>query len=225
MEIKKAKFWSKSVQGENIEHVRIEYKDGDSIHVLHQFDKCAVAAPEFYDAFNNLPVYVCKMAGLGEGLKHGIFVSDVQIEKSEDKHGNDTSIYKLICKLKAGYSNANLIVTCQHKYIPEGFAQAIKKLIDESKEYIDGKREQINLFYPNNTEIVVTGDPNPEGHKGPEYELFVTDEPAPETNEIEVEKTDSEADPMTELHEGNFDEGNEDLIENDSDTDDLPDSE
>jgi hypothetical protein len=146
MEIKKAKFWSKSVQGENIEHVRIEYKDGDSIHVLHQFDKCAVAAPEFYDAFNNLPVYVCKMAGLGEGLKHGIFVSDVQIEKSEDKKGNETTIYKLICKLKAGYSNANLIVTCQHKYIPEGFAQAIKKLIDESKEYIAGKREQLDLF-------------------------------------------------------------------------------
>jgi hypothetical protein len=161
MEIKKAKFWSKSVHGENIEHVRIEYKDGDSIHVLHQFDKCAVATPEFYDAFNNLPVYVCIMAGLGEGLKHGIFVSDVQIEKSEDKKGNETTIYKLICKLKAGHSNVSLIVSCQHKYIPEGFDQAIKKLIDESKGYIDGKREQLDLF-----------------------QQIISDEPAPDTDDL-----------------------------------------
>jgi hypothetical protein len=161
MEIKKAKFWSKSVHGENIEHVRIEYKDGDSIHVLHQFDKCAVATPEFYDAFNNLPVYVCIMAGLGEGLKHGIFVSDVQIEKSEDKKGNETTIYKLICKLKAGHSNVSLIVSCQHKYIPEGFDQAIKKLIDESKGYIDGKRDQLDLF-----------------------QQIISDEPAPDTDDL-----------------------------------------
>lgn len=146
MEITRVKHWTKVVQSENVEHVLIGYNDGDSKHVLHQFDKLAIAAPEFYQAFYNLPVYVCKIMHVGEGLKNGIFVSDVSITKDEDKEGNNTSIYKLICRMKSGHANTVITVTVQHKYIPEGFEQAINALIAEAKEYIGGKREQVDMF-------------------------------------------------------------------------------
>lgn len=194
MEITRVKHWTKVVQSENVEHVLIGYDDGDSKHVLHQFDKLAIAAPEFYQAFDNLPVYVCKIMHVGEGLKNGIFVNDVSITKDEDKEGNNTSIYKLICRMKSGHANTVISVTVQHKHIPEGFEQAINALIVEAKEYIGGKREQVDMF-----------DAQPE--ESDSFELH------PDTGE--------------DLPEGNFDEGNEDLIHDDSNNepDDLPDAE
>lgn len=197
MEITRVKHWTKVVQSENVEHVLIGYDDGDSKHVLHQFDKCAIAAPEFYAAFNNLPVYVCKIMHVGEGLKNGIFVNDVSITKDEDKDGNNTSTYKIISRMKSGHANTCITVTVQHKYIPEGFEQAINALIAEAKEYIGGKREQLELF-----------DAQPE---------------EPESLPVEYGSFELHQDTGGDLPEGNFDEGNEDLIENDSD--DLPDAE
>lgn len=146
MEITHVKHWSKSIRGENVQHVLIGYNDGDSKHVLHQFDKTAIAAPEFYSAFNNIPVYACKIMHVGEGLKNGIFVNDVTIQKSEDKEGNNTSVYKLTCRMKSGHANTCITITVQHKYIPEGFEQAINALIKEAQEYIGGKREQVDMF-------------------------------------------------------------------------------
>lgn len=146
MVITKAKFWTKAVQGENVEHVKIAYKDGDSETVIHEQGPNAVGTEQFYQAFWNLPLYVCKICGLDESLKTGIVCKDVSINPSEDKEGNDTTEYKLLCTLKAGHANAALAVSIQHKFIPEGFAEAIDQLVDEAEKYVDGERNQTNAF-------------------------------------------------------------------------------
>jgi len=157
MDITKIKYWTKAIKGENVEHVKIGYSDGDADNILHQYGVTAVALPSFYDAFNNLPIYVTKMCGLDEVLKTGIFVRDVSIDYSEDKDGNNTSRYTLFSTLKAGHANAVLVVSVQHKFIPEGFEDAINTLIDEAEKYIDGERQeeaQTDLF--EDTEEVIS---------------------------------------------------------------------
>lgn len=146
IKITKVKFWSKAVQGENVEHVKIGYKDLEGDQMIHKVGNTAVATEEFYNAFYNLPIYVCKICALDEELQNGIFCKDVSISPSEDKEGNDTTEYTLLCTLKAGHATAVLSVSIQHKFIPEGFDQAIQTLIREAEAYIEGKRGQIDAF-------------------------------------------------------------------------------
>lgn len=180
MDITKIKYWTKAIKGENVEHVKIGYSDGDADNILHQYGVTAVALPSFYDAFNNLPVYVTKMCGLDEGLKTGIFVRDVSIDPSEDKDGNDTTRYTLIATLKAGHTNAVLAVSVQHKFIPEGFEDAISTLIDEAAKYVAGEREeeaQTDLFQDAG-EVISEGEVNEmmaESEGFPQGELALED--------------------------------------------------
>lgn len=153
MVITKAKFWSKAVQGTNVEHVKIGYTDGDTETIVHEQGPCAVATEKFYNAFWNLPLYVTKICGLDEGLKTGIAIRDIALTPSEDKNGNDTTEYKLLCTLKAGHANAVLAVSIQHKYIPEGFELAMKNLIEQAEKYVAGERSQVELLQQKQEEL------------------------------------------------------------------------
>lgn len=149
MVITKIKYWSKAVAGGNVEHVRIAYIDneGNGTEItMHESGPNAVGTEEFYSAFANLPPYVCLICGLNEQYKTGIFCRDVSIAPSEDKDGNDTTRYDLMCTMKAGHANAVLAVSVQHKFIPEGFAEAIEQLIAAAEKYVEGERNQTNAF-------------------------------------------------------------------------------
>lgn len=146
MKITKVKHWTKTVQSESVGHVRVAYTDGDSDIAVHQFGEGAEAEPEFYEAFDNMSPYVCKICGLPEELKTGIQVRDISISPSEDKEGSDTTEYRLTGSLKAGHATSTIIVSVQHKFIPEGFAEAVKWLTEKAEEYVQGVRQQTELF-------------------------------------------------------------------------------
>lgn len=149
MVITKAKYWTKAVQSENVEHVRISYIDneGNGTEItMHECGPNAVGTEEFYTAFANLPLYVCKICGLDDSLKTGISCRDISINPNEDKDGNDTTEYKLLCTLKAGHANAVLAVSIQHKFIPEGFEDAVLQLVKAAEKYVEGERNQLNAF-------------------------------------------------------------------------------
>ena len=146
MDITKIKHWSNIVQNETIDHVLINYKEGDKIVNYHQFGENAVAAPEFYSDFENMSEMVCKVTGLPKKLSSAISVREVTIAKSEDKDGNDNTKYTITSGFKSGHASTTITTSVQHKYIPEGFDEAIQNLINETEEYIGGKRQQTDLF-------------------------------------------------------------------------------
>lgn len=146
MDITNVKWWKKTVKGDNVDHVRIGYAEGDMEQSLHQFGDNAEAAPEFYKAFEAFSPIVTKTVGLPEKLATGIKVDSVSITYSEDKEGTENTKYALSCKVKAGHATAVLNVTTQHKFIPEGFEEAMTALVNEAADYVEGKRAQTELF-------------------------------------------------------------------------------
>ena len=145
MEITKVKYWSKVVQTETVDHIRIAYSEDDSEMSLHKFGDKAVAAPEFYAAFENFSPVICKTLGVDESLANAISLREISISQSEDKEGNDNTSYSLVCGLKSGHATTELKISINHKYIPEGFKEAVQDIIDEAEEYISGKRSQTEL--------------------------------------------------------------------------------
>lgn len=175
MVITKIKYWSKAVADENVEHVRIAYIDneGNGTEItMHESGPNAVGTEEFYSAFANLPPYVCLICGLNEQYKTGIFCRDVSIAPSEDKDGNDTTRYDLMCTMKAGHANAVLSVSVQHKFIPEGFAEAIEQLIAAAEKYVKGERNQLNVFGQKSEEL----ENDIENSEAEESDLFNNDQ-------------------------------------------------
>lgn len=146
MEITKIKVWTKVVKGNTIDHVRIAYNEGETETVVHKFGEDAIAAPEFYADIENLSPYVCKCCGISDDLKTAINVRDISIKPSEDKEGNETTQYTMDCSLKSGHATSSIKVSIQHKFIPEGFEDAVLSLINEAEEYVNGKRQQTELF-------------------------------------------------------------------------------
>lgn len=146
MEITKVKHWRKIVQGEGTDHVRIAYIEGDKEITLHQSGENATAAPEFYEAFKAMALPICLACGLSEELATGIRVNSISLASSEDKEGNDNTTYTFSCTLKAGHARAELSVTIQHKFLPEGFEGAVVAITAQAKEYAKGTRGQTNLF-------------------------------------------------------------------------------
>lgn len=142
MQISRIKYWTKAVQGTNVEHVRIIYSEGDTEINLHESGEDARAHKDFYDKFSALSVYACRITHLDEELKTAIVVKDIKIETSADKEGNDTTVYTLLCSLKSGYANTTMCIKIQHKYVPENFGDAVEDLVKEAEEYVNGKREE-----------------------------------------------------------------------------------
>jgi len=146
MEITKVKHWSKMVQNETVDHVKISYSDGDKILDLHQVGMRATAAPEFYAAFENMTPVICAACGFKKQFETAIKLREISITRKEDKDGNDTTSYKMECSVKAGHANVSMTVTNQHKFVPEGFDGVVADLINEAEEYVGGKRMQTDAF-------------------------------------------------------------------------------
>lgn len=146
MEITKVKYWRKIVQGEGTDHVKIAYIEGDKEITMHQSGENATAAPEFYQGFKDMALPVCRACGLPEELATGIRVNSISLASSEDKEGNDNTTYTFSCTLKAGHARAELSVTIQHKFLPEGFEDAVVAITAQAEEYAKGTRGQTNLF-------------------------------------------------------------------------------
>lgn len=145
MEITKVKWWKKTVKGETTDHVRIGYNENDKELSLHQFGENAKAAPAFYEAFKAFSPLVATAIGLPAKMASGLIVDSVSISYSEDKEGNENTTYTMSVKVKAGHAGAVLNVSMNHKYIPEGFEDALSDLVGEGEDYVNGIREQTEL--------------------------------------------------------------------------------
>ncbi|MCK9599061.1 MAG: hypothetical protein M0R06_08480 [Sphaerochaeta sp.] len=152
MEITKVKYWSKVVQQESVDHVKIEYSDNGRDVTVHEYGNNSQAAPEFYKAMNDFSASVAAACNLPDEVIVKIAVREVSIHISEDKEGEDNTSYVIVASLKAGTSSVTLKVEVQHKYIPEGFADAIADIITEAEEYVGGKRAQVALDLPTTPE-------------------------------------------------------------------------
>lgn len=171
MIIKKVKYWSKVVQNDVVDHVNVSYTKDNQDIVLHDFGNNSTAAPELYKYFDDLSPFVCLICGINKKLESAISVRDVSISPSEDKEGDDNTKYTIVSSLKAGTANATLTVSVNHKYIPEGFDDAINDLIVEAEEYVNGKRAQTALDLPESE-----AQNDPDESELPEDEEYETDE-------------------------------------------------
>jgi len=190
VEITQIKHWSKVVQNENVDHVTISYTDNGSDVTKHEFGNNSTAAPEFYNDFENLSEFVCKITGLSKDYESAIAVREVKIAISEDNDGNDNTKYTLIATFKSGHAITVLNVQINHKYIPEGFDEAIQNLINEAEEYICGKRAQVEMDLESSDEQEEQAEQDPSGETDPDnYEL----ESADEDNEDEEYVVNGEA--------------------------------
>ncbi len=162
MQVTQIKYWSKLVQNEVVDHVTISYRDNGSDVIKHEFGNNSTAAPEFYNDFENLSPFVCKICSMDKKYESAISVRDVKIAPSEDKEGEDNTVYTLTAGFKAGLATATLKVSVNHKNIPENFDEAIQNLVNEAEEYLGGKRAQ--------TEMEFNEDEGPEPEEEPEEE-------------------------------------------------------
>lgn len=148
MEITKVKYWTKVVQQESVDHVNIEYSDKGRDMTMHEYGNNSQAAPEFYKAINQFSYSIAVACNLNDDLIDKISVREISIHPSEDKKGEDNTKYSIVASLKAGTSTATLKVEVQHKYVPEGFDDAIFAIVKEAEEYVGGKRAQTELDIP-----------------------------------------------------------------------------
>lgn len=169
--IKFIKYWTKVVQQESVDHVQIKYSVDDKVIDVHQFGNKAVAAPEFYKALEDFSSFVCTAAGLSKDLASAISVREITIKPNEDSEGNDTTIYVVACDLKSGHTATALAIKVQHKFLPEGFGEAILDIVEEAEEYVNGKRAQVEMELDG--ESNENGDPD--DIEGPEDSDEVTD--------------------------------------------------
>lgn len=145
MEITKVKYWTKVVKQNTVDHIKISYKYSDGEFTVHKFGENDVAAPEFYAAFEDFSPIICKLCGLKESMASAFSLREISIANSEDKEGNDNSEYTMVYSLKTGHANTTIKTTINHKFLPEGFAEAIGNIVDEAEEYLNGKRSQTML--------------------------------------------------------------------------------
>jgi hypothetical protein len=148
MEITKIKYWTKVVQQESVDHVKIEYSDNGRDVTVHEYGNNSQAAPEFYKAMSDFSASVAAACNLPDEVVEKIAVREVSIHTSEDKEGEDNTSYVIVASLKAGTSSVTLRAEVQHKYIPEGFDDAISEIVTEAEEYVGGKRAQVALELP-----------------------------------------------------------------------------
>lgn len=145
MDITKVKYWNKNVKQTSVDHVQISYGENENETTLHCHDDNSTAAPEFYAAFENFSPIICKTCGLKESLASALSLREISIAQSEDKKGDDNSKYTLVYGLKSGKANTTVKTVINHKFIPEGFEEALQDITDEAEEYIGGKRTQTEL--------------------------------------------------------------------------------
>lgn len=145
MEITLIKHWSKVVQNNDVDHVTISYTDNGSDVTKHEFGNNSTAAPEFYNDFENLSPFVCKICSIERKYETAISVREVKISPSEDSDGEDNTMYTFVCGFKAGLATATLTVKVNHKNVPDDFDEAIRNLLNEAEEYLGGKRAQTKL--------------------------------------------------------------------------------
>jgi hypothetical protein len=147
MNITQVKHWSKTVNNEVVDHVTISYQENGSDVTKHEFGNNSTAAPEFYECFDKMAEYVCKICSIDEKYVSAISVREVKIAPSEDKEGDDNTVYSFTSGFKAGLATATLKVSVNNKYVPENFDDAIQDLINEAEEYISGKRAQVEMDF------------------------------------------------------------------------------
>lgn len=160
MEITKVKYWKKTVQQDVVDHVSIAYSENGKEVKVHEFGSNSQAAPDFYFNMESFSKCVAAACNLPDELIDKIAVREISIKKSEDKEGTDNTTYSIIASLKAGTTTAELRCTVQHKYLPEGFEDAMVKITNEAEEYIGGKRAQVSLPTPDSNMGDEPSDPD-----------------------------------------------------------------
>ncbi|MDD5060693.1 MAG: hypothetical protein PHN44_00210 [Candidatus Marinimicrobia bacterium] len=152
MEITKIKYWTKIVQQESVDHVKIEYSDNGRDVTVHEYGNNSQAAPEFYKAMNDFSASVAAACNLPDELIEKISVREINIKIGEDKEGEDNTHYSIIASLKSGTTVTEIRATVQHKYIPEGFEDSILEIVAQAERYIKGERAQVALDLPTTPE-------------------------------------------------------------------------
>ena len=147
MNIEKVHIWKKVLQNDTVDHVEILYSEDSKTVNLHEYGENAIPAPEFFAAIENFSEFVVAACSLPEELTSAIKVRSVSIKQSEDKDFNNNSKYTVVSSLKAGNTTATLTIDVNHKYIPEGFEENLNAIVEEAKEYINGKRNQVEMNF------------------------------------------------------------------------------
>lgn len=153
MNIIKVKYWSKVIQLKSVDHVKISFSDFGQETTIHEFGNNSTASPDFYKAMESFRESVCIACGWNLDLASSISVRELTIKPSEDKEGNDNTVYTVISSLKAGHTSATLRIDIQHKYLPDGFEDGINYIVEQAEKYVEGERAQTELDLPPADEI------------------------------------------------------------------------
>jgi len=114
------------------------------------------ALPEFYEAMKNLSSFVLDMCELPKGDSSKIRVKGVSFSYGGD---NDTMGATITASKLLTHSNTDLNLNTPHKIeefysengdenqlMPDGCAYALEELIKQAERFLDGEREQLDIF-------------------------------------------------------------------------------
>lgn len=158
MQITKIKQWDKSQNGEVVNHVEIHYSEGVKNIILHDTRK---ASPEFYKLFKELSPHVCNICEFANHEAERTIVTGVSISYDESPEGDEiqriifTARRKLVATSKPLIFNTPLMCSTHTDKAQELSAECfgiVEALSAEAAEYIEGKREQLDLFDGNEEE-------------------------------------------------------------------------
>ena len=133
MEFKKIKYSEKK-------GVQLEYIDNNNIFTVQSFDK---PDPELYNSLQALSGYVLSVCELPEDYLGRIETTGIALSRCEDK--SSVTIIATMDLLKMDKRKLNLI-TPHIEYSGMKTQPAIEHIIKQAQSFLDGKREQVDLF-------------------------------------------------------------------------------
>jgi hypothetical protein len=154
MRITKIKHWKKVSKEETADHVQVDYRDGNMEVSLHEEQR---AAPEFYKLFNELSAHVCKICEFADHENDRTIVTGVSIKYIEQEDGEDTIGVVFTARRKLVASPQDLSFSTPIKFekhndkdqtLTAECLGIVNALTAEAEEYVDGKREQIEMDLP-----------------------------------------------------------------------------
>lgn len=145
-----------------------DIKDKDN-EIIDEFDFKSKdkALPEFYNALQGLTEHACRICEFPREYDKGVTVIGVSFSYTEIENGDDVMGAVITFRKELKGSNSPLIVNTPHKpsafydgkgdespqdpalLLSEGCVEALKVLQAEAIRYIDGERDQMDLFKSN----------------------------------------------------------------------------
>lgn len=148
--ITKIKQFAKTSQGSTVNHVIIQYQEGNATVTLHEYER---AAPEFYKLFADLSEHVNTICEFNTHEAERLTVEGVSLTFKEEENGDEKMGTVFTAKRKLFNSRNGLTINTplkwdehkdpHQKLSQEAFA-TVEALTVEADEYIEGKREQVD---------------------------------------------------------------------------------